>query len=41
MNELVAYLKSLGAEHIYVEEDLRKGLFENFFQITKSYFLFM
>ena len=31
MNELVAYLKSLGAEHIYVEEDLRKGLFENFF----------
>lgn len=27
MNELVGYLKSLGAEHIYVEEDLRKGLF--------------
>lgn len=26
MQELVDYLKSLGAEHIYVEEDLRKGL---------------
>lgn len=26
MDELVEYLKSLGAEHIYVEEDLRKGL---------------
>ncbi|CAF0941418.1 unnamed protein product [Rotaria sordida] len=24
MNELVEYLKSIGAEHIYVEEDLRK-----------------
>ncbi|CAF2265947.1 unnamed protein product [Rotaria magnacalcarata] len=24
MNELVDYLKSLGAEHVYVEEDLRK-----------------
>ncbi|CAF0877807.1 unnamed protein product [Adineta steineri] len=24
MNELVAYLKSIGAEHIYIEEDLRK-----------------
>ena len=26
MNELIAYLKSFGAEHIYVEEDLRQGL---------------
>ena len=25
MTELVDYLKSLGAEHVYVEEDLRKG----------------
>jgi trans-2-enoyl-CoA reductase len=31
MNELVAYLKSLGAEHIYIEEDLRKGLFRIIF----------
>ena len=25
MEELLVYLKSLGAEHVYVEEDLRKG----------------
>jgi hypothetical protein len=30
MAELVEYLKSLGAEHIYIEEDLRKGLFRIF-----------
>ena len=27
MAELLEYLKSLGAEHVYVEEDLRKGSF--------------
>jgi trans-2-enoyl-CoA reductase len=26
MDELIAYLRSFGAEHIYVEEDLRQGL---------------
>lgn len=25
MNELVDFLKSIGAEHVYIEEDLRKG----------------
>jgi trans-2-enoyl-CoA reductase len=35
MNELLTYLKSLGAEHIYVEEDLRKGLFGKFFKYKK------
>jgi trans-2-enoyl-CoA reductase len=30
MAELVEYLKSLGAEHIYIEEDLRKGFFRIF-----------
>jgi hypothetical protein len=26
MDELIAYMKSFGAEHVYVEEDLRQGL---------------
>lgn len=29
MDQLVEYLKSIGAEHIYVEEDLRKGELKN------------
>lgn len=32
MAELVDYLRSIGAEHIYVEEDLRKGLFQLIFK---------
>ena len=30
MNELIVYLKSVGAKHIYMEEDLRKGLLKTY-----------